>query len=348
MRATYEEHRAKVDAIRDYIKVLRSIADLPGQHPEESSAQALKAFVRVPQKRIYDYSLVIITLYGIFESFVEKMMCAYLNALRSQVHTYAALPDSLKKNHIELSTKLLGTNSTKYGEIKPSDIIANLHSCLNQSGDSYQLNVEAFRQHTANFRQDALRDFFNQAGANNIQLYITNDPQLTGFIRTSMGEEESEEGLPVTKYFEMLQDLVERRNVVAHGSEVDDLLSFDLLDQYSEYIALLMSPIYEALLYNFYSILVDTKSVTVLGTPINVFNNSIVCINSANNSIKIGDVIISQNGDGDLDWGSIQSIKIEDACVDEVDPSKAVDIGMAVSFKAKKTFTYFLYPGGNP
>ena len=190
--------------------------------------------------------------------------------------------------------------------------------------------------------------FFNQAGANNIQLYITKDPQLTGFIRKSMGEEESEDVLPVSKYFEMLEDLVERRNVVAHGSEVDNLLSFDFLDQYAEYIKLLLFPIYEALLYDCYSILVHTNSVTALGTPINVFNNSIVCINSANHAIKVGDIIISQNGDGDLNWGSIQSIKIEDSFVEEIDPAQAIDIGMAVSFTAKKTFTYFLYPGGNP
>lgn len=348
MRATYDEHRAKVADIREYIKVLQSVAGIPGDHPEEASAQELKTFITMPQKRSYDYSLIIITLYGIFESYVEKMMCAYLNALRLRVNTYADLPDALRRKHIELSTKLIGTNSTKYGEIRPSVIIANLNSCLNQESEPYQLNVEAFRQHSSNFRKDALREFFIQAGAENVQEYITKDSQLTGFIRKTMGEDESEEKLPFSKYFEMLDDLIERRNVVAHGSEVDDLLSFDYLDQYAEYISLLMAPIYEALLYDYYCITIKANTVNTLGLPIKVFNNSIVCINSSHYGIKVGDTLIGMNSQGEIQWGAIQSIEIDGKRVQEVPSLQAVNVGMVVPFKAKDIYTYYHHPEGNP
>ena len=57
--------------------------------------------------------------------------------------------------------------------------------------------------------------------------------------------------------------------------------------------------------------------------------------------------MISKNGEGDLGWGTILSIKINDAFVNEVSPTQAIDIGIAVDFTAKKNFTYFLYADEN-
>lgn len=349
MRTTLIEHCAKVDAIREYIKTLKDIAKVPDQHPDEVSAKTFKEFISMPQKRSYDYSLIIITLYGIFESYVEKMMCAYLNSLEKHVHLYNDLPEIMRKSHIDLSTKLIGVNSAKYGKINPNEIIANLHSCLNQlEGEKYQLNIEAFRQHSANFRIDVLREFFNQAGVENIQNYIAQDPDLTSFIRETMGETESKQQLPVTKYFETLEDLVERRNVVAHGSEVDDLLSLDYLDEYAQYIYVLMNSIYNSVLLEFFSIIIEVGSVENLGTPIDVFDNRIVCINSANRLIKVGHILISKNTKGKIRWGSIESIQINGHDVPEVASDQSVDIGMAVSFSAKTTHTYYFYPNNQP
>lgn len=191
-------------------------------------------------------------------------------------------------------------------------------------------------------------EFFIQAGAENVQEYITKDSQLTGFIRKTMGEDESEEKLPFSKYFEMLDDLIERRNVVAHGSEVDDLLSFDYLDQYAEYISLLMAPIYEALLYDYYCITIKANTVNTLGLPIKVFNNSIVCINSSHYGIKVGDTLIGMNSQGEIQWGAIQSIEIDGKRVQEVPSLQAVNVGVVVPFKAKDIYTYYHHPEGNP
>lgn len=348
MRSTYEEHRAKVENVREYIEVLKNIADIPSQHPEELASKELKSFVSMPQKRSYDYSLIIITLYGIFESYVEKMICAYLDTLKVQISSYNDLPEALRRSHIDLSTKLLGASSAKHGEIKPAEIIANLHSCLNQSSANYQLNVEAFRQHSSNFRKDTLREFFNQAGVDSIQNHIINDPALTSFIRTTMGDEESEAAVPASKYFEKLEDLVERRNVVAHGSKVDDLLSFDYLDEYAQYIYLLMSPIYDGLLEAFYTMAIKANTIDMLGTPIAVYDNKIVCINSSNFPIKVGHILIARNSEGKLKWSPIESIGVNGNFINEISPDQAIDIGMSVSFIAKKNYTYYRYPNISP
>lgn len=348
MRATLEEHCAKVTAVREYIKMIKDIANIPIQHPDEQSAKRLKVFLSIPQKRSYDYSLIIITLYGIFESFVEKTVCAYLSALKNQIKIYSQLPEPLRKSHTMLSTKLMGTNSAKYGEVKDNEIIANLNSCLNQSENEYQLNLNAFRQHSSNFRTEAIRDFFKHIGIDNVDQLIAKDPDLTRFIQSTMGEADITATLPVTKYFEIIEDLVERRNVVAHGSNVDDLLSLDILDEYAEYIFLLMNAIYSSSLQEYYSVMITAGIAKNMGHAIQVYNNRIVCLNSANTLIKIGQVLIGENNKNHLYWGNIESIQINGVDVNEVLPEQAENIGMAVSFSAKDTYTYYLYPNNCP
>lgn len=348
MRATLEEHCAKVIAVREYIKMIKDIANIPIQYPDEQSAKQLKSFLSIPQKRSYDYSLIIITLYGVFESFVEKIVCAYLSALKTQIRNYSQLPEPIRKNHTILSTKLMGTNSAKYGEVKDSDIIANLNSCLNQNENEYQLNLNAFRQHSSNFRTDSIRDFFKTIGVDNVDQLIAKDPGLTKFIRSSMGEADIVTELPVSKYFEIIEDLVERRNVVAHGSNVDDLLSLDILDEYAEYVFLLMRAIYSSSLQEYYSVMITAGVAKNMGHAIQVYDNRIVCLNSANTLIKIGQVLIGKNNRGHLHWGNIESIQIDGINVDEVTPEQAENIGMAVSFSAKRAYTYYLYLNNCP
>ena len=348
MRATFDEHRTKIIAVQNYIEMLKHITNIPAKYPHEHASIELKTFLSMPQKRSYDYSLIIITLYGICESFIEKIVCAYLRSIKKQIKIYSDLPDSIRKSHTTLSTKLIDLNSTKYGELKENEIISNLNSCLNQKENDYQLNLDAFRQHSSNFRTDAIRDFFKHIGIDNIDQLIAKDSELTKFMQLTMGEADIINTLPISKYFEILEDLVERRNVVAHGSNVDDLLSLDILHEYAEYILLLIQAIYNSLLEEYYSVMITTGITKEMGHAIQVYNNRIVCLNSANTLIKTGQILIAVNSRNHLHWGEIKSIQINGVNVDEVAADQAQDIGMAVSFSAKNTYTYHLYPHNCP
>lgn len=341
MRATFEEHYSKLAAVKEYIEKLKETNDVVLQHPDEESAKEFKKLISMPQKRSYDYSLIIITIYGVFESFVEKIVCAYLSKLSYYIPKYDSLPELLKKNHIELSAKLIDSSSPKYRELSPKDIIANLHSCLSQTETGYHLNIDAFRQHTSNFRADSLRDFFKLSAVDRMQDHIIKDEALTSFIRSSMGDTAGST-LPPDKFFEYLEDLVERRNVVAHGSDVDDILSLDYLSDYATYIGFLMQAIMNGMFSELYAILLNTTATFELGKPIKIYDNRIVCINSFNQHIRVGDIIISKNTKGSLRFGPIKSIQINGKECKEVGVDRAVDVGLAVPFHAKDVYSYFL------
>lgn len=342
MYATLDEHRKRIYGIRNYIKMTKEIAMIPSQYPEEGAANKLKGFICMPQKRSYDYSLIIVTLYGVFESYVEKIVCAYLLALNKQIKMYNQLPGAICRSHTALSTKLLSVNSSKFGQIKEGEVIANLNSCLNQTDDDYKLNIDAFRQHSSNFRTDSLREFFKMIGIGNVENRIAQDPSLNAFIQATMGEEGEGGTYPTTKYFEKIEDLVERRNVVAHGSEADDLLSLDILDEYAQYVKLMIDAIYNVLFDEYCSLLVEKSIAKKLGKAIKVYNNQVICINSANNLIKINDIIIGKSVVGKIHWGHIQSLQIDGNDVQEVPVEESKDIGIAVSFHAKDNYEYYL------
>ena len=342
MLSAYNEHKAKVETIRTYITTLKEIASVSLQHPEEYSAKALLEFVSMPQKRSYDYSLIIITMYGVLESFIEEVLSAYLFSLCDKIKHYSNLPETLVKNHLDLSAKLIGNTSIKYGSITKENIISNLHSCLNQSKEAYKLNIEAFTQHTANFRIDTIQECFKMVGVENIRDSIKKSSPIINFLIQDYSREEIGT-LPDSKYFEILEELVQRRNVIAHGSKIDDLLSLDILDQYCSYIISLMESIYLSLLEKYYEIMVSKNIAQKIGSSIKVIDNRIVCINSSNINIKIGQVLIGKNGKDVFSWGKIESIQLDGKDINEVEADKAVDIGMAVSFKAKDNFTYYLF-----
>ena len=85
-----------------------------------------------------------------------------------------------------------------------------------------------------------------------------------------------------------------------------------------------------------------------MGQAIQVYDNRIVCLNSANTLIKVGQVLIGENNKGHLHWGRIESIQINRDNVDEVPSEKAENVGMAVSFYVKSTYTYYLYSNNCP
>jgi hypothetical protein len=163
-------------------------------------------------------------------------------------------------------------------------------------------------------------------------------------LNSSKEEVRQEDILPSSKYFEILNDLVESRNVVAHGSHVDKLLSFELLNSYAEYILRLIGSIHPCLMDVFFTIMVRKGIAIEIGNPIKVYNKRIVCFNSENKHIRRGYILIGKNSENVCCWGNIESMQLCGQDIDEISEEISEDIGVKVSFTAKDNYTYFLYP----
>lgn len=172
MRSTVLAFDKKIKELKEHLnfqKVLREdILDMLQQGDKVS--ESMKKMLRQPEKKIFDYKLSILILYGAFENFVENIIYSYLDKLNSNIKQFRDLPEEIKNSHVELSAKLLGyihAGYGKYEQITEEEVIKRLYSCIHGS-ENYKLNIIAFTHHSSNLRIDMVRELFNGIGIKGI------------------------------------------------------------------------------------------------------------------------------------------------------------------------------------
>lgn len=205
------------------------------QIPEKETPSIMSAYnsMRGYRKK-FNYSAIIILTYGYFEDFLERAAKQYVKTIASLVKGFEQLPDRIKQNHfsksVELSQRL---KLDKYKDTtSQEEIVANLFSCQNSNSNGFILNLEAYAMHTANFRYEIIDAVFADTGVEQINKSIINEPNFAKYLRNSLeigDKEEIEESFLAKatklKLQETLNDLAQRRNEIAHGTDIDDVLS---------------------------------------------------------------------------------------------------------------------------
>lgn len=345
MKATLTEFRIRLKHLLDYLNHVEQVRKTLQENPQGCGTQTIIEMYSSPRKKIYDYNLAIITLYGVFENFNEQIVQSYLKQLNLAIHEYIRLPPKLLLHHIPLSASLIisASSQQKYSDIKPEKVIENLNSCCNCDSD-YSLNVEAFTQHGSNFRLETLRDFYNRIGVENIVQGIGSEPIFIHYqlLANAYSSEEIAKTPDSILFFE-LEDLVERRNKIAHGAESDDLLEINLLRQYVFFMQALMESIYGILDKIYHRFLFQENPKKLLGQPIKVYNNEIVCLNSQGCVIKENDILYGLNtSTEELRYGEIVSIERDHVPISSTILGEACNIGMKVDFHAKEGYNYYI------
>lgn len=346
------EYRNKLSKLHKYNKRLQEIdkwaakaelSEAPVIHMDTKALRTIRELFKDPSKRIYDYNLFIITLYGILEGFIEQLIKAYLVSISQRIEKYDDLPEIIKKNHLIFSADLIVNRSkmAKYTHISERTIIDKLQGCL-QDNKSFELNVEAFTNHASNFRKDAIREIFHNIGIENITSNICKCKTMQDYFVKYEGIEESDLAFyNEDTYFNMLSELVERRNWIAHGSDVDDIFSLAILDNYIYYVEALLDSIYEICEKSMYTFIITHGNVHYLGKPIHVYNNEIVCISSQYCVLTAGTIMFAKNEKTqEIKCGKILSIQHQKKELISTSKEESINVGIKVTFYAKENWTY--------
>ena len=301
----------------------------------------------ISQRRVFNYNSIIISLYGFFEQFVESLLRTYVNYLNEIVPEYSQLPDSITQNHTELSFELIrNIEHPRYqGGLTEAQIISNLHTCVNND-DNYQVNAEAFIHHTANFRINVIQESFTRVRVENVSRRILEFTVFRDYLKT-VNPDRDVANIKVEEAFSFLEDLAERRNEVAHGPP-SEILNNDILLDYITFFEAYGPALYEVGYESTLPHLVQHRAIE-LGTPIDVFNNKIVCISVKNTTVRVGDLLIAQTADTARSYlaSEIQELQVDNISHVEVPANPdGVYIGMCVSFNAKENQSFFLVPKG--
>ena len=288
-------------------------------------------------KKRFDYNSVIVALYGFFEQFIEGLLKGYLRRLAERSIKYADLPEAVRGNHVEVTAILLkGSELQKFrGVVTPAQLTANLHSCFTDKSP-FLLNVEAFAHHTSNFRVGSVDNAFNKIGVQNISQRAVQLPSFQNYLSQRVP---SRAGLNIDNgcLFE-IDDLAERRNAVAHGSELE-LLSNQILLDYVTCVEAYASSLYEVVFSEALAFEAKLHGLK-LGNTLVVHNHSIVCIkvSTPKVSIKKGDVLVTLLESGSLAaiGGEIYSIGLDNEFIEAITCLAPIDLGFKVDFRAKE------------
>lgn len=353
MKASLRSFICGLEDLRNYITELELESELFSSQVNEMAPMDYEyillrlqehVFNENVKKRRFNYNTIIISLYGYLEEYIESLLRAYVFGLNNIIPKYTDLPESITKNQIDLSFRLISRieRSRYRSVITPSQLIANLYSCVTNA-EKYRINAEAFTHHSANFRSDTIRESFAQIGINGIPDKIIKCDIFKEYLQAVFP------GRNVTKIrpheaFMFLDDLAERRNEVSHGMPPDDILSNDLLLEYIKFFDIYGKALYEVIRNESLQYSLKYNGIE-LGTPMSVFKDGrVVCISIKKTTIKEGDMLIAKTSDPNRPYlaGEIQELQVNNMRCSEVKPE--ADVGILVPFKAKISYLFYLLP----
>jgi hypothetical protein len=183
----------------------------PPTAPVELLAARLKPFAQPARLHRIEYAIAFAFGYAAFERFIRELLEAVAHLLSEPIGSYGDLPDEFRKHHLALSLRAAGIAVERNSAIPPFGLLATLVNCL-QGEVPFSVNAEVFSDHAANFRSEVIRSSFRRLG---LQLpEEVQSPELQNLIDNEFA------GL-YAKPSSVVDDLADRRNVVAHGDEVD-------------------------------------------------------------------------------------------------------------------------------
>ena len=138
MLPSYVTFKEEIEQIENYmqsIKYYNEILKLDISELKNTHKEKIIDFQNISNsfnKRKYDYTVVIVSLYGCFEQYIENFIKDYLMILVDEYKEYSKLPAVIVDNHINLSIALMGKiEQSKYsGFLSKEQIIKNLNDCI--------------------------------------------------------------------------------------------------------------------------------------------------------------------------------------------------------------------------
>lgn len=296
-------------------------------------------------QRRFAYIGCISALYSSFENFAERVAFRFAEMSLAQVDNLTPEQmSSLRKRYVRNASTLL--NQTlgvgRYREVTEFDVAKSLASCLDESTSSVDLRLELTSLHNSNLRIDALCELFGWA-ISDLQDKIARSDAVESW---GTREENADTHALKEVVKNELDDLVERRNEVAHRAIPDEILSYsrllaavDFIEAFSlGLVATLTTPLIETSIKNG-----ETVS---LGTPTEYFKkNRVVVISSLESPVSTGDCILQPSASSTR-WGRVVQIQVNDEEVQEA-PIGA-EVGLLLDFKVRKGPKLFVWQTPDP
>ncbi|MGH3345196.1 MAG: HEPN domain-containing protein [Carbonactinosporaceae bacterium] len=295
---------------------------------------------QTPDQRRFAYIGCISALYSSFENFAERVTLRFGEMLLADPTSLSTEQmSSLRRRYVHNASTLLGQSLGvgRYQEITELDVAKSLASCLDGTTSSFDLRLELIALHNSNLRWDALCDLFQWAV-----------PDLRGKIRNSDAVESwgyltnnvSESTLTGVLKNE-LDDLVERRNEVAHRAIPDEIQSSERLLAKVDFVEAISLGLVASLAGPLLDASIKNGETTPLGVPTEYYNDKrIVVIPSLESPVSEGDCILMPS-EKSTRWGRVLEIQLNGERT--LRASTGVEAGLYLDFAVRKEVNLHLW-----
>lgn len=292
-------------------------------------------------KKLFEYKSITISLYGILEKYIGLWIREHVSQLPKIVSSYSDFSEKFREDHFNLSVKLLsfiGENkSSKYENIKRESVLARLSSCID-SPLNYELNGDAFYLHSGNLKHSKIAEALNHLDIKLTSRLKAVGQRPGGFLCESPSNIASKGD----ELFKLIDDLVARRNDIAHGENIDNILN---ITEFSDYVNFLESygrAVFQTLFErktqyeadHLYKKIDNVKGIYKAG--------SVLCFEIENNEIRIGDNIIVQLQDRGFLKKEILEIQKDNKKFDSLLITSPENVGVELGGGLSNGQTFFI------
>ncbi|MCC3474274.1 MULTISPECIES: MAE_28990/MAE_18760 family HEPN-like nuclease [unclassified Microcoleus] len=344
-----ERFKAEVNQIREYLKHIQYVNDVVGYAILEEDNQEIKALLNTlkehdrsfrTDKRVFEYKAAIISLYGLLEQYVETWIKEYLDSLSRLVPEYNQIDEKIRNNHFELSLKLIdiliSREVAKYQHLTKEEVLRKLNNCM-FTPINYQINTEAFVLSSGNLKHNKIVDLFKLLNVDLNSELIKSESLNKEIGLQSNQISNTEKDILYNK----INDLVERRNQIAHGSETLDILGISGLEPYIKFLEVYCQTIFETLLEKFIK-QESIHSFQKIEKIVNIFSSKILAFEIENYTLKVGDMVIVETAEGRFSKKPILEIQLDSITYQELTISEKTNISVRVEPKIKDSQTFYL------
>lgn len=141
--------------------------------------------------------------------------------------------------------------------------------------------------------------------------------------------------------YNKINDLVERRNQIAHGSETLDILGLSGLEPYIQFLEVYCQAIFETL----FEKIIKQESIHTfqkIEKVVKIFSSKILAFEIENYTLKVGDMVIVETAEGRLYKKPILEIQLDNMTHQELTISENTNISVRVDPKIKDNQTFYI------
>lgn len=301
--------------------------------------RALSAPPQTLDQRQFGYVASISAIYASFENFAERTAFQFAQVmLNSADHLQESSLDSLRRRYVDNASVLLAKNlgTGRYQEVSTLDIATSLASCLDDTA-VFDVRREVIAHHQANLRWDSLAKLFGWA-ISDLRMQVARSDVVDQWISTpeSIGDarlpEPSDKGV-ADILDNQLDQLVDRRNEVAHRGIPDDILSPDRLLAVVDYIDVIAMALVSCLGQKLLETTLNAGDSVLLGRISETFQRGrVAIIDPLLHPVRKNDVVWCARN-GKARWGQVHEIQLDSVSVDAVElgagPGIRVDFATA-------------------